>query len=77
MLVVRAEKEATQTKRAYTGIGKSTNPRFCENEVKKLRSSACFRQENATFYTLILGTWGLWICRSLYSAPLKGLGHFW
>ena len=58
-----------------TGIGKSTNPRFCENRLKKLRSSACCRQENATFYPLILGTWGLWICRSLYNAiqrkPIK------
>ena len=26
-----------------TGIGKSTNPRFRENELKKLRSSACCR----------------------------------
>ena len=48
----------------YTGIGKSTNPRFCENEDKKLRSSACCRQENTIFCPLILGTWGLWICRS-------------
>ena len=23
-------------------------------------------EDNATFYPLILGTWGLWICRSLY-----------
>ena len=42
-----------------TGIGKSTNPRFRENEVKKLRSTACCMQENATFYPLILRTWGL------------------
>ena len=38
----------------YTGIGKSTNPRFRENEVKKLHSSACCRLENANFYPLIL-----------------------
>ena len=43
----------------FTGIGKSTKPRFGENEDKKLRSSACYRQENATFYPLILGTWAL------------------
>ena len=51
---------------AYTGIGKSTNPRFRELEDKKLRFPACCRQENATIYPLILGTWGSWICRSLY-----------
>ena len=39
---------------ASTVIGKSTNPRFCENEVKKLHSSTCCRQENTTFYPLIL-----------------------
>ena len=55
-----------------TGIGKSTNPRFRENEVKKLRSSAYCRQENANVYSLILGTWGLWICRSLY---IVGVGQ--
>ena len=55
----------------HTGFGKSTNPRFCENEVKKLHSSACCRQENATFYPLILGTWGLWIFRSLYRRTTK------
>ena len=40
-----------------TGIGKSTNPRFCENEDKMLRSSACCKQENAICSPLIHQTW--------------------
>ena len=35
-----------------TGTGKSMLPRFCEYEVKKLRSPACCRQNNATFHLL-------------------------
>ena len=42
-----------------TGMGKSTNPRFRENEVKKLRSSACSRQEKATFNFLSSYSWNL------------------
>ena len=52
-----------------TRMGRSLLPRFCEYEVKNLRSSPCCRQENATFYPLILGTWGLWIFRYLYIVP--------
>ena len=43
-------------------MGKSTGPRFRGNEVKKLRSSACCRQENAAFYPLIHGTWVPLVC---------------
>ena len=35
-----------------------------------LRSSACCRQENATFYPHILGTWAPWISRSLQMFPI-------
>ena len=31
-----------------------------------MRSPTCSRQKNATFSPHFLGTWGLWICRSLY-----------
>ena len=37
-----------------------------------MHSSVCCRQENANFYHVILGTWGLWICRALYRVRLKG-----
>ena len=67
ILTFRRKNIGTTRQSMSTGIGKSTNPRFRENEVKKLRSSACCRRENSTFYLLIFGAWGLWICRSLYS----------
>ena len=34
---------------------------------KNLRCPACSRQKNATFSPHFPGTWGLWICRSLYN----------
>ena len=41
----------------------------------------CFRQagrqENANFYPLILGTWGLWICRSLYAFYMGHIKSPW
>ena len=36
-----------------------------------MRSPACSRQKNATFYPHILGTWGPWISRSLYAVTAK------
>ena len=35
------------------------------------------RQENANFYPLILGTWGLWICRSLYAFYMGHIKSPW
>ena len=54
-------------KGACTGLGKSTNPRFREQDYKNLRSPVCSRQKSATFPPHFLGTLSLWICRSLYS----------
>ena len=41
-------------------------PRFCEYEVKKLRSSACCRQENAIFSPHIHRTWYAYFSPFLY-----------
>ena len=40
----------------YTGPNNITSYRLCEYEVKKLRSPACCKQENATFSSLIHAT---------------------
>ena len=58
------------------------DPRFCEYEVKKLRSPVCSRQENAIFLPhiqYIHGTWGppfrtsLYVCR--VRLPFCGHDH--
>lgn len=41
-------------------------PRFCEYEMKELRSPACSRQENANFPPQIHRTWEANFCPSLY-----------
>ena len=50
-------------------------PRFCENDMKKLRSPACCRQENATFSPHIHRTWEAYFCRSLSVHSIKGQGQ--
>ena len=52
------------------------DPRFREYEVKKLRSPACSRQENAMFSLHIHGIWGSPFRPSLYRNVLKGGPHW-
>ena len=61
-----------QRKRSKTLLCVSTRvhfkvrSRFCEYEVKKLRSLACSRQENAVFSPYIHRTWEAYFSPSLY-----------
>ena len=58
----------------FTGTGKSMLPRFCEHEVKQLRSSACSRLENAIVSLHIHPTDGRkYLLRPQYKAA--GLVH--
>ena len=41
-------------------------PRFCEYDVKKVRSPTCSRQEHAIFLPHILRTWEAYFSPSLY-----------
>ena len=51
-------------------------PRFCENEVKKLRSPSCCRQEIATFSSQIHGTWEPYFSPSLYAIIKQSAQHY-
>ena len=48
------------------------DPRFCEYEVKKLRSPACSRQENAIFPPHIHTTWLKPFSGTLYVVEGRG-----
>ena len=58
----------------FTGLHLKVDPRFGEYEVKKLRSPACSRQENAIFLAHIHGTWEDYFSPSLYSAVAAAAG---